>query len=69
MQHCIQDFEASSFVLIQKDFEFELFLHMHIMKEVVDILAPFLSFASIYNALKAHNMILLHSFKPTFKKY
>ncbi len=66
MQHCIQDSEARSFVLIQRDFEFELFFHMHIMKEVVDILVSFLSFASIYNVLKAHNMIFLHSLKPTF---
>jgi hypothetical protein len=42
------------------DFDYELqALWMHIMGEVMVILAPFFTFASTYIATKAHNMLPL----------
>ncbi len=41
-------------------------LWMHVMGEFMEILAPFLTFASIYIATKAHNMLTLMQ-DPYFK--
>ncbi len=60
MQNEIQHFETTSSNFVKGDFEFKLQTFcMHVMGEILVILAPFLTFASTYNSNKVQNMLAL----------
>jgi hypothetical protein len=59
MQNEIETFEVRSITFVKWDFESELqVLHMCMMVDVLIILAPFLSFAFVYNFNKVHIMLV-----------
>jgi hypothetical protein len=60
MQSEIEQCDIDSNNFVKGDFDFELqTLSMHMMGEVMVVLAPFLAFATTYITTKAHNMLVL----------
>ncbi len=60
MKNQIQQSKITPLNFVREDFEFELgALRVCTMVEIQVVLAPFLAFASTYNASKAHNMLAL----------
>jgi hypothetical protein len=61
MQNEMEQFEIIFFNFVGRgDFEFKLgALCIYMMVEIKVVLTPFMTFASISNAIKAHNMIAL----------
>jgi len=67
IQNQIQQYEITPFNFVKGDFEFELrALRVCMMVDVQAFLAPFLAFASTYNATKAHKKLAL-MLDPHFK--
>ncbi len=67
IQNQIQQYEITPFNFVKGDFESELkALRVCMMIEVQAFLAPFLAFASNYNASKAHKKLAL-MLDPHFK--
>ncbi len=59
MQNEIETFEVYSITFAKRDFESKLqVLHMCMMVDVLIVLAPFLSFAFVYNFNKVHIMLV-----------
>jgi hypothetical protein len=60
MQNEIEQFDGNSNIFVRGGFDYELrALWIHMMCDVMVVLAPFFTFASTYIATKAHNMLTL----------